>query len=102
MNFRMRPPATGSPNIRVCGCQVPRTLISYLLSVENPRATGNRTMSSVPFCVPSRVLSGVLLPLSPLGAVGVHKPLGEQHVSREIAPAPQLQVFRTGNEFQNL
>ena len=70
--------------------------------VENPRASGHGAMTFVPFGIPHGVLSGLLLPLRMLGAVKRDVFLDYPHVAVEVAPAAQLKLFRSGNEFQNV
>ena len=69
---------------------------------ENPRASGHGAMTFVPFGIPHGVLSGLLLPLRMLGAVKRDVFLDYPHVAVVVAPAAQLQLFRSGNEFQNV
>ena len=59
-------------------------------------------MTFVPFGIPHGVLSGLLLPLRMLGAVKRDVFLDDPHVAVVVAPAAQLQLFRSGNEFQNV
>ena len=79
-----------------------RTLLSFVSPGENPRTTGQRAMTFVPFGIPHGVLSGLLLPLRTLGAVSRDVFLDDPHVAVEIAPAAQVKLFRSGDEFQKV
>ena len=66
---------------------------------ENPRAIRDGAVTFVPFGIPHGVLSGLLLPLRMLGAVKRDVFLDDPHVAVVVAPAAQLQLFRSGHEF---
>jgi hypothetical protein len=69
---------------------------------ENPHASGHGAMALLPYSIPHGVFSGLLQPRRMLGAVKRDVFLDYPHVAVEVAPAAQLQLLRSGNEFQNV
>ena len=59
-------------------------------------------MTFVPIGIPHGVLTGLLLPLGMNGAVKRDVFLDYPHVAVVVAPAAQLKLFRSGNEFQSV
>ena len=59
-------------------------------------------MTFLPYSIPHGVLSRFVLPLRMLGAIKRDVILDYPHVAVEVTPAAQLQLVRSGNEFQNV
>jgi hypothetical protein len=76
--------------------------VGFVAPRKDARATGNGTMAAVPRRIALRLLSGFSLPLNAHGAVSRDVFLDDPHVAVEIAPAAQVKLFRSGDEFQKV
>ena len=89
-------PVVSSPT-RLIPCCVRR-----VSPLKNTRATINRPMALFPRSVMLRFFSVFLVPLSTHKAVSRDEFLHDEHVAIEIALAAQAELFRSGNEGENL
>ena len=67
-------------------CRGPRTVVVFVASRKDARATGNRTVAAASRCITPRFPRPFSLPLQALGVVNRHEPL------RQHFPADQLQL----------